>query len=115
MVAILFRGEGKWGVQRTLHQFSHHLVCSISAAEAAHMHFDAVCLTRRATLFALLSEQSLFEFGSPHGLVWRVFVQVPPFLPLCVAAPPRAAQPAFFSLLLYLPPPTPPVPSLSPP
>jgi hypothetical protein len=43
MVAFLFRGEGKWGVQRTFHQFSHHLVRSISAAEAAHMHFDLVC------------------------------------------------------------------------
>src|SRR5258708_34028179 len=89
MVAILFRGEGKWGVQRTLHQFSHHLVCSISAAEAAHMHFDAVCLTRRATLFALLSEQSLFEFGSPHGLVWRLICLVCPSLPMWADFRPR--------------------------
>src|SRR5260370_33248996 len=106
MVAILFRGEGKWGVQRTLHQFSHHLVCSISAAEAAHMHFDAVCLTRRATLFALLSEQSLFEFGSPHGLVWRFIVLCFLYTPLRWDVAPRRGS-RFLSFPVDYPPPAP--------
>ncbi len=46
------------------------------------MDFDVGCPARRATLFARLSEQSLFEFGSPHRLVWRVIVEVCLDIPL---------------------------------
>ena len=62
MVAILFRGEGKWGVQRTLHQFSHRLVRSISAAEAAHVDLNVIGHVGCPAVFAYLSQKPLFEF-----------------------------------------------------
>ena len=68
MVAFLFRGEGKWGVQRTLHQFSHHQVRSISAAKAAHMDFDLCGQVSGLTDFTNLRQESLFQFGVPCWL-----------------------------------------------
>jgi hypothetical protein len=41
-----FEGEGKWGVQRTFHQFSHHQVRSLSAAEAAHVDLYVIFLPK---------------------------------------------------------------------
>src|SRR5260370_18486366 len=72
MVAILFRGEGKWGVQRLLHQFSQHLVCSISGGEAAHVDLKGTLL--RFTVFALPRIQTVDEFRPAerkHERVWR--------------------------------------------
>src|SRR5260370_2705732 len=92
MVAILFRGEGKWGVQRTLHQFSHHLVCSISAAEAAHMHLDRVSQAGGSALLAYLREQSFFQFGSSHRLVRWLLVQRCFGIPLQRYSAPRLHQ-----------------------
>ena len=62
MVAFLFRGEGKWGVQRTLHQFSHQMVRSISAAEAAHMDLYFGRHAGCPALFTYLSQEPFFEF-----------------------------------------------------
>ena len=41
-----FEGEGKWGVQRTFQQFSHQQVRSFSAAEAAHVDFYQVFISK---------------------------------------------------------------------